>query len=373
MKRMLYLTAWDFSESQTNGICKKILAQIKVFRQKGFEVDFAYTENGKIFLDTNGEVVYLGSVPRKLNIFLCHKLFMKGVRGRQYDAVYVRHSVTGPYYIRLLSVLANISKKVIVEVPTFPYDAELEKSFFERLGLFVDHMFRNKMKKYVNRIVTFSEHDSIFNIPTIKTTNGIDFSSIPQVNYHSDDNVLNLIGVAMLSPWHGFDRIIRGLQEYYQSERKVVVKFHIVGEGTEQEKYKTMVQKGNLEQYVFFYGNQSGEQLDAIYDQANVAVSSIGLHRINIEKASPLKSREYGARGLLMVSSCKIDFIPEEGLVFYVPADESDIRIEKLVHFYFSAVENSSLKEVGDRIREYTKKVADMEITFEPIIQYINE
>ncbi len=371
--RLLYLTVWNFSDAESNGICKKISSQVKTLKQMGFEVDFGYTKDGEVYLKHKEKDYLLGRVPVGLNIMLAYRVFSKKLKKKHYDAVYIRHSVVSPFYIHLLSVLSKNCGKIVVEVPTYPYDQELSNGFFLRMASHMDRIFRGRMKKYVDRIITYSKDDNIFGIPTIMITNGIDFSSIPKAKGKTEKDTLNLIGVAMLSPWHGFDRVIRGMEQYYKKGNALTVKFHIVGEGSELEKYKKMVKSSGLTSSVIFYGNQSGEALNTIYDQANIAISSIGLHRIHLETASPLKSREYGARGLLMVSSCKIDFIPDENLVYYVPADETDVNIEQLVQFYLSAINRHSQKEIGDVIREYTKKEADMEVTFAPVIKYLSE
>ena len=40
---------------------------------------------------------------------------------------------------------------------------------------------------------------------------------------------LNLIGVAEIHRWHGFDRLIRGLADYYSKPKNYIVRFHVVG------------------------------------------------------------------------------------------------------------------------------------------------
>lgn len=40
---------------------------------------------------------------------------------------------------------------------------------------------------------------------------------------------LHLIGVAEVHYWHGFDRLVRGLADYYRNNPEYKVYFHIVG------------------------------------------------------------------------------------------------------------------------------------------------
>lgn len=374
MRKLLYVTVWDFSDADSNGICKKILAQVKTLENMGFLVDFAYTKSGEIHLKTMEEDKILGKVPNSLNIILAYKIFAKKIKTLKYDAVYIRHSVSNPCYIHLLSVLRKKCSKIVVELPTYPYDSELKGDLKLELGGLVDKITRKKMKKYVDRIVTYSDHDSIFDIQTIKTINGIDFSSIPIYYPAAKENEINLLAVAMLSPWHGYDRIIAGMYEYYKNTRGTIVKFHIVGSGKELANYQELVKKWNLQSYVKFYGNKSGKDLDEIYKIADIAVSSLGLHRIGLNSASTLKDREYGARGLVIISSHRIDFLDETvPYVYYVPSDESPVNIKEVVKFYKEFEEKNDINLVRKQMREITKKSADMLVTFQPIKEFYLE
>lgn len=40
--KILYLSTWDFTNEESDGVCKKIYSQIAVFEKKGYEVDFIF-------------------------------------------------------------------------------------------------------------------------------------------------------------------------------------------------------------------------------------------------------------------------------------------------------------------------------------------
>lgn len=374
MRKLLYLTVWNFKNAEADGICKKILSQVKTLKKMGFEVDFAYTKDGEVYLKHNDKDILVGKVPVSLNIILAHRVFAKYLKNKQYDAVYIRHCVISPLYIKLLSVLSQNSNKLVIEIPTYPYDKELSKDIKLKLGLCMDRVLRGKMKKYVNRIITYSEDDTIFGIPTIKTINGVDFDSIPQTHHIRKSSEINLIGVAMLAPWHGFDRVISGLGEYYQNSHDVEVNFFVVGSGGEYEKYVAMVNKYGLEEHVKFFGNQSGKNLDDIFEQADIAVSSLAFHRIGLKNASSLKAREYGARGLPILSASTVDYLPDDcPFVHIVPEGESAIDINGVVDFLNNLQKNEDIMKISNDIRNITKEVADMTVTFNPIKKYLME
>ena len=97
-----------------------------------------------------------------------------------------------------------------MEIPTYPYDQEYKGlPFVYQRILFIDKCFRQHLARYVDKIVTFSDYDIIWNRPTIRISNGIDFSEIPLRGPKNDTaHSLQLIAVATMHPWHGFDRVI---------------------------------------------------------------------------------------------------------------------------------------------------------------------
>lgn len=50
---------------------------------------------------------------------------------------------------------------------------------------------------------------------------------------------------------HGYDRVIRGLSNYYKENPKVKVCFHIVGKGDEIPKLKSLTKQLHMDKYVF--------------------------------------------------------------------------------------------------------------------------
>lgn len=58
------------------------------------------------------------------------------------------------------------------EIPTYPYDME-HKGISSIFVLFIDKIYRKKLHKYVDRIVTLTDDEKIFNCKTLKITNWI--------------------------------------------------------------------------------------------------------------------------------------------------------------------------------------------------------
>lgn len=69
------------------------------------------------------------------------------------------------------------SIKIFWEIPTYPYDHEGKD--LKMLPLKIkDKLWKKYLFKYVDRIVTHSDDDYIFDIKTIKASNAIDYEFV---------------------------------------------------------------------------------------------------------------------------------------------------------------------------------------------------
>lgn len=166
-----------------------------------------------------------------------------------------------------MKALKKQGVKLLLEIPTYPYDQEYS-SGKEKVQLYTDKLFRHAFCKYVDFIVTFSNDEKIFGRPTIRISNGIDFAHIPlRSPLHDTSKELHLIGVAEIHFWHGFDRLLKGLGEYYTGNPAYKVHFHLIGKMSgkrEEEEIETPIRQYHLQPYVTLYGAKHGEELDAL-------------------------------------------------------------------------------------------------------------
>lgn len=372
--KILYLSTWDFTNEESDGVCKKIYSQIAVFEKTGYDVDFIYIKDRKIIYRESKIQKIVGKVGNIKKTPAYIKLY-KSLKHKKYDWIYNRYGMMDPFYYRVLKRLHKNGARILIEIPTYPYINEIPAGFLYKIMIAWDKIYNMRLKKCVGRIATYSLDDEIFGIKTIKIKNGLDFSSIKIKNKKINNGIIDLIGVAHLSKWHGFDRVIKGLYEYYlEIADKQVVHFHIVGTGEALAGYQKLVKEYKLEDHVFFYGDKSGDELDQIYDQCDIAVSSLGLHRIGVtEQASVLKSREYGAKGMPMISSIEIDAFKADDFKYisYFPEDESPINIDKVVELYKRVMmEKDDIRKI---IREYAYEKCDKSVVSLPIINYMKE
>lgn len=349
--KILYLTYHGLSEH--SGISKKMLAQVEGLRQNGHDVHFCtyiVDENGGRKRMVNDVCIenYGTGTWAKIKKRFCYGSIVRYAIGHGIEFVYIRSfNNANPMTVRLVKRLKEAGMKVVMEIPTYPYDQEFEGfPLFTRLGIKIDQLYRNRLASYLDKIVTFSDEVIIFGRETIRISNGVDFDCIPlHKRMERNTNEIHLIGVAEVHYWHGFDRLIAGIGEYYKNtERTYNVHFHIVGGIGPSEMYDSMhasgfqelIEKYDLHEYIHFHGAQYGEHLNELFNQSHFAIGSLGRHRSHIDKIKTLKNREYAARGIPFIYSETDGDFDNMPYVLKAPADESPVDIRRLLDFYFS-------------------------------------
>lgn len=355
----------DKISSNSVGVLKKIFSQYKFFKDELTE-------------DFDLKNVYIKRAKNKVKSFFYH-LFSNDVFDISkvdyncYDYAYIRRlSIINRSAIKILKLLKknNPKCKIVFEIPTYPYDME-HKGLSARIALFIDKIYRKKLHKYVDRIATLTDDEEIFNCKTLKITNGVDCNSIPLSKKEKfDDKQINMVAVAQFAFWHGYDRLIEGMSLAKKSE----IYLHLIGDGRELQKYKQLVEKYKLENNVKFYGALSGDKLSDVIDKGDIMISSLGCHRKNLFLSSELKSREYLCRGLPMISSTKIDIIPNNfEYCFRVPEDESPIDVEKVVEYVKSVYENKNRSEISKEIRQFAEENCSMKKAMQSVTDFFKQ
>ncbi len=259
----------------------------------------------------------------------------------QADYFYIRYQLCNPAFLFFLKSLRsqNPSAPIFVEIPTYPYDLQ-QAGLSQKIGhsqkikLLQDRLTRNQMASMIDNIVTFSRSDDIFGVPTIKTENGIALDQFPVIPAAEFNGQLNLVGVANVSHWHGYDRVIKGLHSYYSSERPTNVHFTIIGEGAAIPDLKQLVGELGLEHCVTFLGARMGQDLTGALKGQHLGVSCLGTHRVSSDTTA-LKSREYCARGLPFLTSHDETDIPDHfPYALKLSNDDTSVDIEAALNFF---------------------------------------
>lgn len=289
------------------------------------------------------------------------------------DFLYIRKAHHDHSFIAFLKTIKKRMPdvKIIYEIPTYPYEKELKITIGNFPNYLKDRIYRKELKKYVDRIVTFYNQEEILGVPTLCIMNGYDFSNLKPASYCLREGEINLIEVSTTAFWHGYDRVIEGIHNYYQDGGTVDIKFHMVG--PEMDELKQMVEKYHLQEHVLLYGKKSGEELEAIYKKCCIGVDVLGGHRKDYPVSSSLKSREYAEKGLPVITSSPVDYLPKNYKYQMIcPYDDSPINMESVVAFYEDVFGHSSVLQVASEIQTTAKKLCDFHVTLRPILEYVN-
>ena len=337
--KVLFLIFHGFDPN--NGISKKITYQLEAFKANGHEAHLCYMDEtyGKCRIVDNQVIVNYGNgIKGKILKRIEFGSIVDYAIRANINFVYIRSNHNAnPFTIHMVKRMKQAGMKVVMEIPTYPYDQEYFNKSMRR-QLIQDKLFRHRFAQQLDAIVTFAEEDFIFGQQTIKISNGIDFNSVRlKHEAHHPDNELHLIGVAEIHRWHGFDRIIKGLADYYATPREMKVYFHVVGyffSPIEEEEITRIIKDNHLEPYIILHGKKHGAELDEIFDQCDFGIGSLGRHRVGITNIKTLKNREYAARGIAFVYSETDTDFDSRPYVMKVAANESAVSIEDIIQFY---------------------------------------
>ena len=144
MNKMLYLTTWDFSDGPSLGITKKIKAQMKAFEKYGFMVDYTCLSDNKVYLWRDGNMSELGKVGRLRKLAGNYYLY-KRLKTEKYAYVYNRYGLMDPFYLKILKALYKNGARIVVEMPTFPYDTERNRGLSWLLLFSIDKLYRMRI------------------------------------------------------------------------------------------------------------------------------------------------------------------------------------------------------------------------------------
>ena len=347
--KILFLTYHGFSEY--SGISKKIHYQVKGLRENGHDVHLCYygfAENGHRCRYVDGQVIKdygkgaWAGIRQRMDYSCIYDYCMcEGI-----EFVYARCFMNAtPWLIRFFEKLRQAGVKSVTEIPTYPYDLEFSSisDWNMKFDLWLDKRYRRNLYRQQNALVTFSNATEIFGQRTIRISNGVDFDSIPihQCQQPTANDQLHLIGVAEVHFWHGFDRLVTGLGEYYRNGGQREVYFHIVGgvhptymnDIPQAPGFQTLIDQYGIQDKVIFHGTLFGDALTDVFNQCTLALGSLARHRSGITVIKTLKNREYATRGIPFIYSEQDSDFDNQPYVIKAPADESPIDIQQIIDF----------------------------------------
>lgn len=171
---------------------------------------------------------------------------------------------------------------------------------FQFLPLYNERRWGNRYAQRIGAIVTMTHELADYHRAKGCThvaviPNGIDTSrfpvrSVPALENHID--LLFLKGTSTLASWNGLDRLIASIDAYHAGKPSHSLPFRILICG------KFMEGEVPERDYIEHLGYLRGPELEAVFNRAHLAVSTLCSFRRGLEESAILKTREYFARGI---------------------------------------------------------------------------
>lgn len=363
----LYISSRNLVKTKSNepAVYRKIMDQFCVL-QEHFNIELV-SDNY-----ING---FIKKVLSKLPLFSWQFGVSRATITSDIDFIYFRYDFGDYATLRYLHTVKrkNQNCKIILELATYPFRWYV---YPRRARLYYKYKCDycdKRLHKYVDRVITYNNDEMALGVPNIITSNGIKVASIKKRNTTYKPNCISIIHVSSLLKWHRVDRFINGLIRYYGNGGTRDIVFHIVGNNNSRVAIdcQKLVDECQMMRHVVFHGFLKENDLDDVYDICDLAVEMLPSEDIS---SSSLKSREYWAKGLPMITSASFsdELTAIDKYIYRVSQIEKPVDINSIISFYDSIYcDDKSKERIADEIRSFAMTHYDMSITMKPIIEYI--
>ena len=298
--KSVFLTAVNLKS--TEGIYKKVLAEAKALKKVAGEGWLIHaTDHGSNIVDL-GRMV---SDEKRDSIF---KSALDLIVKEKIEVIYIRHMVPSVNLLRFLSRCRRSGLIVFYEIPTYPYYGEQLKASRNKIRTIIRLAYETVFWPFIysklNHLVVIRSSTKVHMFSKmICITNGVDPSGIMQKSYTKNDaDKIALVAVGTLYPYHGYDRILYGLKKYGNEVDGRRVELHFVGQSETIRDLEKLSETLELND-VFFHGIKTTDQLNEMYEDFDIGLGCLALHRRNADIDTTLKIIEYYCRGVPVVTS----------------------------------------------------------------------
>lgn len=353
-----------------SGVSKKIDAQMKVFRE--------HFEMHELILEKKKENKLQKKIRQKILNRKQKTLYNKALpKIKNPDFIYVRKQILDQDFLGFLCDIKrnNTSCKILMEVPTYPYWNEYPKNKLGERIIEEEKRIIPQLKNVVDLIVDVGNEKELFGIKTINIQNGLDPDLINLSSKKEKDDIINLIAVAKWRDVHGYERIINSLKEYYREGGEREIALHMVGDGPETGYYQSISNDECIIDRIIFYGYKTGEELEEIYNKADIGLGVFGFYKTGGNYVSAIKCAEYLMRGLPVISAVDEEYLLSlKGQYFLsFPDDSSPIDMNTVVEFYESIYTTSNINAVHLKIRNRALNLVTITKVMSPVIERLTK
>lgn len=359
---MLYVTYED-SVVQAIGIRKKMQAQYRVFKNVFGEAYYTLYRGQMMHLYTGGTLLEKELAFTKKE---CNAVIRSWIERYHISRVYVRHYSADRQEILFYRYMNEAGIRFAVEFPTvFPDSIGIIDS---KIVAAEDTYYKNRMREYVRCCTAYQPLDHVYGIPCIPLVNGVDMAEQPLKKIRRPDGRVILLAVATYTKWHGHERVIEGMHEYYAGGGGRDIIFHIVGSGGQLGYYENLVEEYGLQKYVNFCGVLSGKELDEIYDASDLAMGDLGIYKVGLQSGAPIKEREYCARGIPFIyGHDDMSFGEDNYYARQIPNDKTPVDMRMVLAFYDRMYDG---RDFRTDMRQYALDKLTWDKILQPLIDY---
>lgn len=339
--KALFVANIEMQESE--GIYKKVNAEADAIAQKLGECELI-TKNGKSakIKKVNGKVI----VTQQSVLDYVERC----TKNNELDFLYIRHMIPSFRLLSLLRISKKNGIKVYYEIPTYPYFGEQFKASrrkyraIAKIGL--DVIFAPLIYNYIDKLVVIRSNSKAKTYKKMyEITNGVRTDDIRSKNYEEKwDGIFRMVTVGTLFPYHGYDRVLKGLRACNEVVDNVPVEFHVIGASQTIDDLHQQANSLGLKN-VFFHGMKTTAELNDMYEKYDVGLGCLALHRRNADIDTTLKVVEYYCRGIPVISTGKCP-LKDERFSHIVEDSEAAVDIADIFH-YFRGLKKEELQSLS--------------------------
>jgi len=387
--KLVHVNYLPYDRRVGSGQYNKIFHQARAAKELGLDFDFIIINNDTEEKRENLRLVKVKQLPVNKYLKVAQRLLKTNLSKfkiiddsidlRGYDKIILRYHWSMAIDFSYESFFRKYCDKVITEHHTKEISESRHfygKGFLDMAKRLLEIVNTPKILSMVNGIIAISDdvrknEFKKISMPksSIVISNGVSVENIKFTKFKPfDGRTLNLIFVASIfHPWHGLERLLGSLRRY---NGKTFINLFLIG--CIPEPYRIVLQEiQNLSKTnvnIKILGNQYNAELDKYFSESTIAISSLALFRNKMRQGSPLKTREYIARGVPFVYACDdVDINNECDFALKVENDESLIDMEKIIEF---AIRVTSTSDLHQKMRDYALKYLDWKIKIKEIYEF---
>ena len=175
-----------------------------------------------------------------------------------------------------------------------------------------------------------------------------------------------LIGAG--ATWHGIDRLIHSL-ENYKGEKRITI--DVIGSISSTD--LKMINESNVKNHINLIPSVTSFDLNTILNHYHIGIGTLAVYKLSLIEATPLKTREYFARGFPILIGYKdtdiVNHTEFQTYCYEVTNDDTLIDMENVFEFVKHIYVDNYHPQ---KIRELAFKYLDAKVKMVELLTLLN-